>query len=148
MTTDSGRPGVEIAQQMLAAGIQASQKSHVEMTIAIVDAGGHIIAKMRMDGASVISGKVAEDKAYTAAVVGVATADLADPVQPGAPLFGLTSADGGRIIAFGGGFPLRTSNGALVGGIGVSGGAVEEDVAVAQAVLDVWTRHTQAPDEE
>ncbi|HZE21810.1 MAG TPA: heme-binding protein, partial [Desulfobaccales bacterium] len=54
--------------------------------------------------------------------------------QPGQPLFGIHNADRGRIVIFGGGFPLSQGN-EIIGGIGVSGGSVEEDMLCAEAAL-------------
>ena len=113
----------------------AKKKAHelgTPMVIAVVDAGGNLIAKVRMDGALLVSIGLAENKAYTAAALKRATHDLAPLAQPGAPLFGIHNADGGRIVIFGGGIPLVV-NEQVIGAIGVSGGAVEEDVACAKA---------------
>jgi uncharacterized protein GlcG (DUF336 family) len=52
-------------------------------------------------------------------------------VQPGAPLFGIESAGGGKLVMFGGGVPLRDEDGRVVGAVGVSGGSVEQDQDVA-----------------
>ena len=60
---------------------------------------------------------------------------LAGVAQSGQPLFGIHNADGGRIVVFGGGFPL-TYEGAIIGGIGVSGGSVEQDMQCAEAGLE------------
>lgn len=45
-----------------------------------------------------------------------ATHKLADTVQPGAPLYGLESHMQGKVVTFGGGFPLWR-NGILLGGL-------------------------------
>jgi uncharacterized protein GlcG (DUF336 family) len=72
------------------------------------------------------------NKAYTAVAVKIATGDLAGVTQSGQALFGIHNADGGRIIIFGGGIPLK-ANDQIVGGIGVSGGSVEQDIECAEA---------------
>lgn len=92
---------------------------------------------LRMDGAPIVSVGFAVDKAWTAAVTEMATAELGKLSGPEGPLAGLSSAQGGRVITFGGGLPLRSSRGHH-GGIGVSGGAVLEDVAVAEAAVSAW----------
>jgi uncharacterized protein GlcG (DUF336 family) len=53
--------------------------------------------------------------------------------QPGGPIYGVETTNGG-LVSFGGGLPLATADGAVVGAVGVSGGMVEQDVAVAEAV--------------
>jgi uncharacterized protein GlcG (DUF336 family) len=55
-------------------------------------------------------------------------------VQPGQPLYPLLMVAGGRYSAMGGGVPL-TSGGQVVGGVGVSGGSMEEDIAIVEAAL-------------
>ena len=65
------------------------------------------------------------------------TDQAAELVTPGKALFGLHTANQGRFIVFGGGFPLM-EGGAVVGGIGVSGGSVYEDMLVAKAGLAAW----------
>jgi hypothetical protein len=51
--------------------------------------------------------------------------------QPGGALYGIQHTHNGRIILFGGGYPLCIK-GEVVGAIGVSGGTVEQDMAVAE----------------
>ena len=62
------------------------------------------------------------------------TVDLLALVQPGQPLFALSTVAGGRYCAMGGGMPL-TSDGELVAGVGVSGGTAEQDMAIVEAAL-------------
>jgi uncharacterized protein GlcG (DUF336 family) len=62
------------------------------------------------------------------------TADLLPMVQPGQPLYPLSMVSGGKYCAMGGGAPL-THAGELVAGVGVSGGTVDEDVAIVEAAL-------------
>jgi uncharacterized protein GlcG (DUF336 family) len=78
-----------------------------------------------------------EDKAYTAVAVGEPTGDLLPEAQPGAPLFGLFAAEAGRMIVFGGGFPLFAGD-RLVGGLGIAGGTVDEDVAIGDVAMAEW----------
>ena len=104
------------------------------MVIAVVDAGGNPIALHRMDDALLVSINIAANKAYTAVAVKRPTHELAKVAQPGEPLFGIHTTDGCRIVIFGGGFPLKKGD-EIVGGIGVSGGSVEEDMACAMAAL-------------
>lgn len=125
------------AKALVESSLAEASRLSVGASIAIVDAGGHTVLKLRMDDAPVISVRMAEDKAYTAAVAQMRTADLQGLSQPGAPLFGLASVEAGRIIVFGGGLPLRRG-GRLVGGVGVSGGTVEQDEAIAAAAAEHW----------
>ena len=73
----------------------------------------------------------------TAAALKMSTEEAAHLVQPGGPLYGLNTAQQGRFVVFGGGLPLLDGK-EVIGGIGVSGGAVHEDVQVANAALAAW----------
>lgn len=127
------------ALDLIAAARKQADKIKVPMVIAVVDAGGNLVAQQRMDGALLVSVDISRNKAYSAVAVKIPTHELAVAAQPGQSLFGIHNADGGRIVIFGGGFPLFARSG-LVGGIGVSGGSVEEDIACAEAALKRFQR--------
>jgi uncharacterized protein GlcG (DUF336 family) len=113
----------------------AEQKAHemgLAMNIAVMDAGRNLVAFHRMDGAWVASIDIAIDKAFTSDGRGLTTREIGEMAQPGEPLFGINTTNGGRIVIFAGGIPL-TRDGEVVGAIGVSGGAVDEDHEVAEA---------------
>jgi Domain of unknown function (DUF336). len=118
--------------RILAAAEARAREINVPMVIAIVDESGLLKAFKRMDGSLLISVKVAQGKAYTAAALRMSTREVGERTQPGADIYGMQFADVGNIISFGGGFPL-IRNGELIGGIGVSGGSCEEDEDVARA---------------
>jgi uncharacterized protein GlcG (DUF336 family) len=109
----------------------------VAMNIAVVDEGNNLVAFQRMDGAWLGSIDIAQGKAYTARAFNMSTKDLAPLCQPGNPLFGIHASNDGRLIVFPGGIPLE-HDGDVVGAIGVSGGAVEQDHVVAQAGADAF----------
>ena len=126
---------LDLALDLIAAAKEKAVEIGVPMVIAVVDAGGNPVALQRMDGALLVSIDIATNKAYTAAAVKISTHDLAGVSQPGQPLFGIHNADGGRIVIFGGGIPLKRKD-EIIGGIGVSGGSVEEDVLCATAAVE------------
>jgi uncharacterized protein GlcG (DUF336 family) len=109
----------------------------VAMNIAVVDEGNNLVAFQRMDGAWLGSIDIAQGKAYTARAFNMSTKDLAPLCQPGNPLFGIHASNDGRLIVFPGGIPLQ-HDGDVVGAIGVSGGAVEQDHVVAQAGAEAF----------
>jgi uncharacterized protein GlcG (DUF336 family)/catechol 2,3-dioxygenase-like lactoylglutathione lyase family enzyme len=111
-----------------------SIRAKVPVAVCVMDIHGNIILKHRMSGAPVFSIEISERKAYTSALVGLRTTDLSPLVQPGQELFPLMGLSGGRFCSMGGGAPL-TSEGQLVAGVGVSGGTVEQDVAILEAAL-------------
>jgi uncharacterized protein GlcG (DUF336 family) len=102
------------------------------MNIAVMDAGRNLVAFQRMDGAWVASIDIAIDKAFTSSGRGLTTREIGEMAQPGQPLFGINTTNGGRIVIFAGGIPLMR-DGEVVGAIGVSGGTVDEDHEVAEA---------------
>jgi uncharacterized protein GlcG (DUF336 family) len=107
-----------------------------DFVFVVVDAGGNTLYLQRMEDAFFTSVGIATDKAFTAAAVKKGTHVLTNIVKPENDLFGLNLTNNGRIITFGGGLPIIV-DGEVIGGVGVSGGSVEEDMAVAQAALDV-----------
>lgn len=109
-----------------------AEEINVPVYIAVVDQGGNLVAQHRMDSAILVSETISRNKAYTALATRMGTDTLGTFAQPGQPLYGIESTQGGRIVIFGGGFPL-ISEGKVVGAIGVSGGSVDEDMAVATA---------------
>src|SRR5262245_19707711 len=102
------------------------------VTITVVDGGGNVRTQTRMDGARFGTLNVSANKAFTAAAFGAPTKVLTDLVQPGAPLFGFAHAMGGRFVSFAGGIPLVRDD-EVIGAIGISGGSVDQDQAIADA---------------
>ncbi len=120
------------AKQMLMAGEAAAARTGIPYNIAVVDAGGHLLAFVRQDGALIGSIDLAIGKARTARLFDKTTSDLAKLAQPDAPLFGIEQSNEGQVVIFGGGLPVRI-DGAIVGAVGASAGSVEQDIAVAEA---------------
>ena len=128
---------LETALRMVEAAQKKAKEIGVPMVVAVVDDGGNLVVLQRMDGALLVSIDVAWNKAYTAVALKLPTHELASLAQPGQPLFGIHLADGGRIVIFGGGIPV-IHEGQVIGGIGVSGGSVEQDIACAEAGLKAF----------
>lgn len=126
---------LDIALELIAAVRKKAKEISVPMVIAVVDAGGNLIAQQRMDNALLVSIDVSLNKAYTSVALKMPTHELSIISQPNQPLFGIHNADGGRIVIFGGGFPLKLQD-EIIGGIGVSGGSVEEDTLCAMAGVE------------
>jgi uncharacterized protein GlcG (DUF336 family) len=123
---------LEEAQTIISAAEHKAQQMGQPMNIAVMDAGRNLVAFHRMDGAWVASIDIAIDKAFTSAGRGLTTRKIGEMAQPGQPLFGINTTNGGRIVIFAGGIPLM-HDGEVVGAIGVSGGTVDEDHEVAEA---------------
>jgi uncharacterized protein GlcG (DUF336 family) len=120
-------------KMVAAAHVEAARRS-ILVSAAVVDAGGHLVAFGRMDGAEIAGPVLAVDKAYTAVANRVATSELATLAAPGGELFGLHANGGGRFVIFGGGVPIVVK-GTVVGGVGVSGASTVEDEACALAAV-------------
>ncbi len=133
--TDSaqGKLTLSDSQRMIAAGIRRAVELGVPMVLSVADEHGQIIQTCRMDGARPISSQLAPHKAYTAAAVRVPTHELAGLSQPGQPLYHI-DANLEKFTLIGGGLPV-SRHGRVIGGVGASGGSVEQDIDVAQAML-------------
>jgi uncharacterized protein GlcG (DUF336 family) len=104
----------------------------VDMDIAVVDDGGHLLAFIRMDKARVTSIDVAINKAFTAACARRATHEYAAVAGAGGPAFGMHVSNQGRFMIVGGGLPIFVK-GMIAGGVGCSSGSPEQDRDVAEA---------------
>jgi uncharacterized protein GlcG (DUF336 family) len=109
--------------------------------VAVLDAGAHLKAFRRMDGAVLASIDIAISKARTAALFQVNSEAVWEYCKPGAPAPGLELTNGG-LAPFGGGIPLRDRDGIVIGAVGVSGGTVAQDMEVAQAALAAFAHLT------
>lgn len=128
---------LELARRMCEAARTTAGRLGALVSVAVVDAGGHLVAFERMDGAEIAGPTLARDKAYTAVAHRIATSGLGTLVAPGGDLVGMHSADGGRYVCFGGGLPLWSGE-RVVGGVGVSGGTADEDEACAEAAAALF----------
>ena len=88
---------LEEAKRIVSTAEQKAQQMGQPMNIAVMDAGRNIVAFHRMDGAWVASIDIAIDKAFTSAGRGLTTRKIGEMAQPGQPLFGINTTNGGRI---------------------------------------------------
>lgn len=123
---------LEAAKKIIAAAEEEAADIGVQMVITVLDDGGNLVASHRMDDAWLASVDIAQNKAWTAVALKMPTSNLEEATIPKAELYGLNTTNQGRIIIFGGGFPLE-KDGKVTGAIGVSGSSVENDVKVAEA---------------
>ena len=120
------------ARKIIAAAEKKAAKIGQPMNIAVADAGGNLVAHVRMDGAWLGSVDISIKKAWTSRAFDIATKDLAEHSQSGGQFFGIHVSNGGKVMIFAGGLPLKRG-GKVVGAIGVSGGSGKQDHAVAEA---------------
>ncbi|MCJ0764434.1 GlcG/HbpS family heme-binding protein [Variovorax terrae] len=126
------------ARHMIAAALDKAREIGVLETICIADDGGYPIAMDRMDGARITGPQIAWNKAFTAAghkrSTHLFTTPPNGPALPGNEAFGIQLSFEGRFAAFVGGFPIVV-DGAVIGGIGLSGGNGEQDTKCGLAAL-------------
>ncbi len=117
------------------AAIEKADELGIKITVNVVDEHGVTILTEKMDGALNISPEFAMAKAYTSAVLGLPTDDIAQYSGEGKPFCGVTSAFGGKIMVIAGGLPVEM-DGEVVGGIGVGGSYdVSQDVECSKAAV-------------
>lgn len=126
-----------LAQAMVSAALAAAADQGALVSAAVVDAGGHLLAFARMDGAEIAGPVLAPDKAYTAVAHRIGTHELTPLVAPDGELAGMYAAGSGRFVCFTGGLPLWSGD-RVVGGVGVSGGTASQDLAAAEAGAQVF----------
>jgi uncharacterized protein GlcG (DUF336 family) len=103
------------------------------LTVAVLDAGGHMVAFKREDGSSILRPQIAEGKAWGTLGMGFGGREFARRAQAGGLfLTALMAASGGRVVPAPGGVLIR-SGGEIVGAVGISGDVSENDEACAVA---------------
>jgi uncharacterized protein GlcG (DUF336 family) len=120
----------EQAERVLKASILKAHELGISVCIAILDSGGHLKTFHRMDGAWLGVIDVAIKKAKTSALFEMETQTLDNYSKAGADAHGLELTNG-NLVTFAG--PLKNVDGQIIGSIGVSGGQVAQDYAVAQS---------------
>ncbi len=125
------------ARRVIAAAERKAAEIGQPMNIAVADAGGNLVAHVRMDNAWMGSIDISINKAWTARAFDISTKDLAGHSQSGNQFFGIHASNHGRVMIFAGGIPLKRGD-QVVGAIGVSGGSGEQDHAVAAAGAEAF----------
>lgn len=124
------------AKRMGAAARVKAEEMDVPIVFSVVDAGGNLTYFERMEDSLLASMDISVNKAYTANALKMSTDKVTDLAKEDGALFGIQFTNEGRIVTFGGGYPLIVE-GKVVGGIGVSGGTADQDMAIAQSALAI-----------
>lgn len=133
-TFDKRTISYESAVRMVEAAVAKAEKLGCKQNVAVVDEGGNLKAFGRMDGAPLLGVEGCQRKAFTA-LFGAGTKDLYDAIKNDQSLvIGISHFSGATMV--GGGLPIIHDD-EVIGGIGVGGGTVDEDIACSQAGLDV-----------
>src|SRR5215213_9216687 len=120
------------ARRIIAAAEAKAAEIGQPMNIAVVDAGGNLVAHVRMDKAWIGSVDISIKKAWTSRAFDISTKELSELSQSGDQFFGIHASNDGKVMIFAGGIPIKRGT-EVVGAIGVSGGLGKQDHAVAEA---------------
>ena len=127
------------ALKALLAAKEKAEASNILVNIAVVDAGANLKAFLRMDESYLGSIDVAIKKAKTARYFNIDTGKLGELTQPGGIIYNIELTNDG-LVSFPGGLPIKNKDGKIIGAIGISGGTIEQDRAIAtygaEAILD------------
>lgn len=130
LTLDTART---IIDQALATGAEHGFKP---LTVVVLDAGGHVTAAARQDGASNNRFEIAQGKAYGALALGMGSRSImARAEQQAYFIAAAAAAIGGRLIPVPGGVLVRDADGALLGAVGISGDTSDNDETAAATAV-------------
>lgn len=131
-----GRITLDSAKKLIGKIEEEARRRGKNAVIAVCGPDGNPVAVHVMDGAFLVSFDVATKKAYTSVAVKMSTKELSALAQPGGTFYGVDKMDGGKIVIFAGGVPLKVGD-TIIGGLGISGGTGEEDHSLAEYGLSV-----------
>ncbi|MDB5706976.1 MAG: GlcG protein [Sphingomonas bacterium] len=115
-----------------AALAHAATRELKPLTVAVLDAGGHLVAFKRQDGSGILRPEIARGKAWGALGMGVGSRGLAQRAEMAPAFFvALASASEGRVIPVPGGVLIRGQEGKVIGAVGISGDLPDNDEACA-----------------
>ena len=128
-----------IAARAIISGAEAHAKSHglKPLAVVVLDAGGHVRAAERADGASNMRFEIARAKAFGAIALGMDSRELMERAEV-QPYFVLSAgaAIGGALVPVPGGVLVRHGDGGIIGAVGVSGDSSDNDEAAAIAGIE------------
>ena len=125
----------EDALKLIQFSIKQAGKYNRPVAISVCGPEGELIGFLRMDGTSPAASRIAQNKAYTAAI------DREETMRMGERMRGSDNPafwGDERVTGFGGGIPIK-QNGVVIGGLGISGLPEADDVQVAKdAIREVY----------
>lgn len=126
---------LDIAKEITKAAIAEAKKRGMSCAVAVVDDRGVLKTFYRMESAPIATVDIARNKAWTAVAFQVPSSDIAKFGNPDSINLGFNiQNDNDRLTTIAGGLPIN-KNGAVIGGIGISGGTPEEDSAIAKLAI-------------
>ena len=131
LTLDHARTIIEIAR---AKGRELNLKP---LSVVVLDAGGHVLAFEREDGAAPGRFGIAQGKAYGAVMLGMAgTAQMARAEQQAYFMAAVNGVYGGQVVPVPGGVLIRDDAGKVIGAVGVTGDTSDNDAIAAKAGVE------------
>ena len=120
---------LKLATQLASQALNAGRTiSAAPLTIAVLDAGGHLVTLQREDGASLLRPQIAIGKAWGAIALGKGSRLLAlDAQQRPAFIAALNSLGQGSVVPAPGGVLIRDQDGNVLGAVGISGDLSDVD---------------------
>ena len=123
------------AEELLAKAKAKALEIGIPMNVAILDTAGHLKAFIRMDNAFLGSIDIAIKKAKTSMLFRMNSEEVGNFLRPEVGAFGMENSSGG-LMGFAGGVPVKKGE-QIIGYIGVSGGPIDKDFAVASAAAAI-----------
>ena len=125
---------LEQARIMIAATLEKGREMGFKpLSVVVLDAGGHVQAFEREDGAAPGRFGIAHGKAYGSVMLGMAgTAQMARAEAQAYFMAAVNGVYGGQVVPVPGGVLVRDSAGAVIGAVGVTGDTSDNDVIAAQ----------------
>jgi len=129
---------LESAQSIISDALAAgAERGFKPLTVVVLDAGGHVIAAARQDGASNNRFEIAQGKAYGALALGMGSRAIMERAEQQAYFIAATTAAlGGRLIPVPGGVLVREQDGTLVGAVGITGDSSDNDETAATTAIE------------
>jgi uncharacterized protein GlcG (DUF336 family) len=124
---------LEKASRIVDAALEhAASQGMKPLTVAVLDAGGHLVAFKRQDRTGILRPAIAQGKAWGALGMGLGGRALAQRAEMAPAFFtALASASDGRVIPVPGGVLIKNAEGDVVGAVGISGDLPDNDEACA-----------------
>jgi uncharacterized protein GlcG (DUF336 family) len=129
------------ANTIISAALAKAREMQLKpLAVAVLDSGGHLKALAREDGQTFMRAKVCQAKAWGSLAMGVHSRDLATRYEQETRQEGFINAlnamSNGSVVALPGGLLIRDAEGAVIGAVGISGAASEDDEACAKAGIE------------
>lgn len=126
------------AQSIIADALAAGQQHGFKpLTVVVLDAGGHVLAAARQDGASNNRFEIAQGKAYGALALGMGSRAIMERAEQQAYFIAAAAAAlGGRLIPVPGGVLVRDEDGTIMGAVGISGDSSDNDETAASTAIE------------